>query len=116
MSEQRPRRRMDRNQLNEARRTIARLVRSKTVSSRKRKPAEPIKPTEPERPEGYRQTLHVGCYARDLANLDKIVENLKLDPVIGGLHANIGREKAARFAFAKCAENLPAAGTTGSRG
>lgn len=87
---------------------IARLVRNKAVSRRtKQKPAEPVA-AEPVRPEGYRQTMHLGLDATDLANLDKIVASMKRDPIIGPLKVNLGREKAARYAIAHFVEHLPA--------
>lgn len=66
-------------------------------------PAEPATPAQ--RPEGYRQSMHIGLDAIDLANLDKIAEHMRADPVIGRLHHNIGREKAARYAIAQYAKN-----------
>jgi len=105
----RERRRMDRKQLKEARNIIERLVRSNAVTRQRKKD----KPPEPTEPEGYRQTMHLGLDATDLANLDKIAEHLKGHPTIGRLHSNIGREKAARFAIAHYAKHPPAYDTTG---
>jgi hypothetical protein len=97
---------MDRKQLKEARLTIARLVRSNAAVTTKRKKDKP-----PE-PDGYRQTMHLGLDATDIANLDKIAEHLKGHPTIGRMHSNIGREKAARFAIAHYAKHPPAYDTT----
>jgi hypothetical protein len=117
MTEQRPRRRMDRRELNAATRIIERLVRSKAVirkptkEDRKRRHAEGVSPslaTPPERPAGYRQSMHIGLDATDLANLDKILGRMKSDPLLGRLKAELGREKATRYAIAYCAEHMPA--------
>lgn len=100
--------RMDRRQLREARRVIARLVRKKAVTRRtKEKPAEPVA-AQPVRPGGYRQTIHLGVDATVLANLDAIVEYMKTRPDIACLQADLGREKAARFAITQLAKRLSA--------
>lgn len=62
--------------------------------------------TPPVRPKGYRQTMHLGLAARDLENLDRIAAAMRRDPILGGLQANIGREKAARYAIAYCVAHL----------
>lgn len=108
--------RMDRRQLREARRVIERLVRNKPVTKptkeeRKRRHAEGVAPSlakQPGRPEGYRQTMHLGLDETDLANLDKIVAMMKRDPIIGRLKAELGREKAARVAIAHFVQHPPA--------
>lgn len=74
----------------------------------KAKPPEPSEPTPPERPDGYRQSMHIGLDATDLANLEKIIDRIKHDPLAGRLKADIGREKATRYAIAYCAEHMPA--------
>lgn len=102
------RRHMDRTQLAEAARIVERLAGSNLVNSKRTKP----EPAEP-RTEGYRQTMHLGLDATDLENLDKIAERMRRDPIIGRLHTNIGREKAARYAIAFCVEHAPADATTG---
>jgi hypothetical protein len=51
-------------------------------------------------------TVHLSFDATDLDNLDKIAERLRKHPIHGRMHANIGREKAARWAIAHCAENV----------
>jgi hypothetical protein len=97
-----PRRRtMDRRQLIEATRTIKRLVRSKTTVSRTPKPSKDL-------PEDHRQIIHLAVDKTDLANLEKIVERFKRDPLVGPMKVDAGREKAARYAIAWCAENGPA--------
>src|SRR5262245_15739054 len=94
--------RMDRKQLKEARRTIERLVRSKAaVTRRKAKTTEPAPP--PERPEGYRQTVHLGCKAADLQDLDKIAGDMRKHPIHGRGRPDPSREKAALFAIAQFA-------------
>jgi hypothetical protein len=109
VSEQRPHRRMDRRELKAAARIIARLVRSKTTVSRrtKDKPSEPIC-SEPTPPERARQSMQVQLDSIDLANLEKIINRMKRDPLLGPMKAELGREKATRYAIAFCAEHLPA--------
>ena len=72
------------------------------MTRRKDKPTAAAEPTPPAAPEGYRQTLHLGLDATDLANLDAIAKRMREHPIYGRLHPNIGREKAARFAIAQC--------------
>lgn len=103
--------RMSREQLNEARRTVAELVRRKpNVSSKRPKDPAPSEPGESRSPSN--QTLHLSLEEPDLRNLDAIVELLKRHPIHGRLHANIGRQKAARFAIAYCVEHAAGRVTT----
>jgi|SRR4051812_29677550 hypothetical protein len=96
---------MDRRELNAARRIIAGLVRSKTVRKRtKDKPPESTEPAPRDRPAGYRQTVHIGLDAADLADIEKIIARMKRHPTIGRLHNNIGRVKAILFAITECAK------------
>lgn len=73
--------------------------------SRKPKPAD-------ERPDDYRQIMHLGLGKTDLVSLDKIVERMTSDPLLGPMKIEGGREKAARYAIAYCAKHGPARITT----
>ena len=73
----------------------------------KAKPPGSTESPPPERPEGYRQSMHIGLDATDLANLDKIIDRMKNDPLLGRLKADLGREKATRYAIAYCAQHIP---------
>lgn len=64
--------------------------------------------TPRDKPSSYRQTMHLGLGARDIENLEKIAAMMRSDPMLGSLHAKIGREKAARYAIAYCVANPPA--------
>lgn len=100
---------MNGKQLNEARRTIERLVRSKrAVTRRKDKPTTPPppEPTPPTPPDDYQQTLHVPCNAAELAALDKIAENERRGLALGGLRVKVSRVAAARKAIAEYAKQL----------
>lgn len=66
------------------------------MPQRKAKTAKPAK-TEPA--EGYRQTLHIGCDADALAELDAIAERMRKHPIYGRLHSKVSRERAALFAI-----------------
>lgn len=105
--------RMDRKQLREASRVIARLVRSKAVAKRTKQQKPEPDEAEPVlvRTEGYQQTMHLKLDATDIANLDKIVAVMKRHPIVGRLQAGLGREKAARYAIAHFVEQLPASTT-----
>lgn len=81
------------------------------MSKRPSTPTPPDAPAET-RPAPFRQTLHLGLDAVDLDNLDKLAARLRRDPIIGRMHSNIGREKAARYAIAYCVEHPPAPATT----
>lgn len=78
------------------------------MTRRKATPREPAELAPPARPEGYRQSMHIGLDATDLANLEKIIDRIKRDPLIGRLKEDLGREKATRYAIAYCAEHMPA--------
>jgi hypothetical protein len=54
-----------------------------------------------------RSTLHLGVDADITAKLDAIVEHMKGRPDIACLQADLGREKAARYAIVKFHESLP---------
>lgn len=73
--------------------------------SRKPKPAD-------ERPDDYRQIMHLSLGKPDLVSLDKIVERMSSDPLLGPMKIEGGREKAARYAIAYCAKHGPARITT----
>jgi hypothetical protein len=45
--------------------------------------------------------------------LDDIVEHMKADPILGSLQADLGREKAIRYAIVRCWEALPRSGAPG---
>lgn len=75
-------------------------------SSKNTAPAERAPQPEPERPPGYRQTIHLGCDATDLKNLDKCVAKLERDPIFGRIKG-LGRERAALVAIAHFAEKGP---------
>jgi hypothetical protein len=94
-------RRMSPAELRQAARTIDRLMRNKAVSKKKRAPAAPAAEREP-RPEGYRQTIHVGLNGPHLDGLDKIAAALG-----SGSLGKVGRAAAARHAIAYCAARLP---------
>lgn len=64
------------------------------------------KPTD-ELPDDHKQTLHLLLYKADLVRLDKIVGQMKRDPRLGPMRIEPGREKAALYAIARCAENGP---------
>lgn len=103
--------RMSRQQLNEARRTIARLVRRKAAVTRRTK-AKPTESAEAEgaateRPKGYRQVVHLGLGSKDLDRLDQIVERMRGDEYLDAMQLDLGREKAARYAIAFCAKHMP---------
>lgn len=66
-----------------------------------------------EKPDGYRQTVYLGLKARDLANLERVVAIMRMDPTHALLDDAIGLAKAARYAIAYCAAHPPAAGSTG---
>lgn len=103
--------RMDRKQLNAARRTIERLVRSKAAVTRSKAKTTPTPEpaTPPERPAGYRQSINIGFDASDLAHLDKILAHMRRDPGLRAIKADLGLAKATRYAIAKYAEQLPPA-------
>lgn len=107
MSEQHQRRRMTRRQLNAAARTIERLARSGTAVGNKRQ-KQATTEAAPERPEGYRQSVNIGFKARDLANADTVLDEMRRDPGVDSLHSDLGLAKAARYALAKYAEILRA--------
>jgi hypothetical protein len=103
---ERPRRRMDRSELNAAARIIARRLRSRAVASKRQKQSEAAEAAPPERPEGYRQSVNIGFDASDLANLEKILTHMRRDPGLRALKADLGLAKATRYAIAKYAEQL----------
>jgi len=77
--------------------------------SKRTKPAEPSEPicVDPPPPERPRQSMQVQLDSIDLANLGKIIDRMKRDPLLGPMKAELGREKATRYAIAFCAEHLP---------
>lgn len=62
----------------------------------------------PERPEGYRQSVNIGFESSDLADLDVVLAEMRRDPGIRALKADLGIAKAARYAIAKYAQILRA--------
>jgi hypothetical protein len=70
--------------------------------ARKPKPVEEL-------PDDYRQIIHLACSKRTLMNLDTIVKRHARDPLLGPMKGvEVGREQAARYAIAYCAEHGPA--------
>lgn len=56
------------------------------------------------------KTLHLAMDAELEGNLDRIVAHMKSHPLLGNLQVKLGREKAARFAVARCVEMLEITG------
>ena len=95
------RRRMDREQLNEARRIIGGLVRNgRQMGRRANKAASEL-------PEDYRQCMQLALDKTALVRLEKILERMKGDPLLGSMKLELGREKAIHYAIAFCAEHMP---------
>jgi hypothetical protein len=57
-----------------------------------------------------RSTLHLGVDADLEGKLDAIVAHMKADPMLGSLQAQLGREKAARYAILRTYASLPRGG------
>lgn len=53
-------------------------------------------------------TLHLKLDAADQARVDIVIGWMRSDPIVGRLRANLGREKAFRYALAHCIAHPPA--------
>lgn len=53
------------------------------------------------------KTLHLALDEQLEAKLDVIVGWMEADPILGGIQAKLGREKAARYAIVRCIQNPP---------
>jgi hypothetical protein len=75
----------------------------KKTYGRNRRTDPDIEDIEPGKDAG----VHLRLSREEVAELDKIVGWMKLDPKIRRLKANIGREKAIRYAIGHIIDNPP---------